>query len=267
MRTIRTAESNGLTIRLLEHNGTFLGVLLDSSSKRVQLQGNSADEVWHRLHVEANKANQKYFGFDGAKNRFLRFFPEGGFNSAEYASEERNYKMNAKAKLDANAPLGAASKGSGFGEVILSIFRATNLLYPLEKTRLQGLLRSPKGDAFVRAAANFALEPHESALLEMASLLKPYDNAKWTVVTYLPFLWRPELHMFLKPEVTQDFAERVGHRFSSDYQPKIGMSVYNSLLDLASVTEKETAELKPRDRIDVQSFIWVVSDYKEGADS
>jgi len=39
--------------------------------------------------------------------------------------------------------------------------------------------------------------------------LKPKDAAKWTVVTYLPFLWRPDTHMLLKPMVTTDFAERV----------------------------------------------------------
>ena len=53
----------------------------------------------------------------------------------------------------------------------------------------------------------------------MERALKHHESAKWTVVTYLPFLWRPETHMFLKPEVTKDFAARVGHRFASDYEP------------------------------------------------
>ena len=69
--------------------------------------------------------------------------------------------------------------------------------------------------------------------------------------------------MFLKPEVTKDFAARVGHRFASDYQPRLEIAVYESLLDLVSKTADELAELNPRDRIDVQSFIWVVGDYKE----
>jgi hypothetical protein len=97
----------------------------------------------------------------------------------------------------------------------------------------------------------------------MESSLKPHDNAKWTVVTYLPFLWRPEEHMFLKPEVTKDFAARVGHRFASDYEFRLDVGVYDSLLDLASKTAHELADLQPRDRIDVQSFIWVVGDYKD----
>jgi hypothetical protein len=94
--------------------------------------------------------------------------------------------------------------------------------------------------------------------------LKPHESAKWTVVTYLPFLWRPEQHMFLKPEATKDFAERVGHRFASVYEPGLDIAAYDSLLDLAVQTATELADLNPRDRIDVQSFIWVVGDYKEG---
>jgi hypothetical protein len=100
----------------------------------------------------------------------------------------------------------------------------------------------------------------------MERALKPHDSAKWTVATYLPFLWQPEKHMFLKPEVTKDFAARVGHRFATDYKARLDFAVYESLVDLVSKTASELAELKPRDRIDVQSFIWVVGDYKEDSE-
>ncbi|HEX5958890.1 MAG TPA: hypothetical protein VFY92_09580 [Hyphomicrobiaceae bacterium] len=70
--------------------------------------------------------------------------------------------------------------------------------------------------------------------------------------------------MYLKPEAMKDFAQRVGHRFVHDYKPRLDVRVYESLLDLASRTAKEIEDLKPRDRIDVQSFIWVVGKYKEG---
>jgi hypothetical protein len=98
----------------------------------------------------------------------------------------------------------------------------------------------------------------------MERALKPHDAAKWTVITYLPYLWRPELHMFLKPEATKDFAARVGHRFADDYEPRLHLTVYESLLDLVDKTAMQLADLMPRDRIDIQSFIWVVGDYREG---
>lgn len=42
------------------------------------------------------------------------------------------------------------------------------------------------------------------------------------------------------------------------YEPRLDMMVYESLLDLTARAIKERAELKPRDRIDIQSFIWVI---------
>jgi hypothetical protein len=258
---VREATVGEATLRLFKENGSFKGAAIVGKSVTV-LEGNDADDVWRRLHDEAGKANPKYFGFGGARNRFLHFFPNG-FQSIGYSGQERDYKVAAKSKLDAAVSVEKAAAGSGFGEAILSVFRATNLLSPFEKTRLQDVLRGPHADSFIGAAARFTLGEGKSALLDMERALKPHDNAKWTVVTYLPFLWRPEQHMFLKPEVTKDFAARVGHRFASDYGPHLNIEVYESLLDLSSKTGYELADLQPRDRIDVQSFIWVVGDYKD----
>lgn len=95
----------------------------------------------------------------------------------------------------------------------------------------------------------------------MANALGPHGAAKWTTVTYLPFLWRPDVHMFLKPEVTRRFAGRVGHQFEHHYAAALHPSVYDSLLDLVAETKAELEVLAPRDNIDVQSFIWVVGEY------
>ena len=78
-------------------------------------------------------------------------------------------------------------------------------------------------------------------------------------MTYLPFLWRSDAHMFLKPEVTTEFAAWVGHRFADDYEPRLDIGVYESLLDLAGRTAAEIEDLKPRDRIDVQMVASVPS--------
>ncbi len=83
-----------------------------------------------------------------------------------------------------------ADAQSGFGEGVLSVFRATNLLFALQKTRLQEVLRGPAADPFIRAAARFAMG-EKAALNDMERALKHHESAKWTVVTYLPFLWRP----------------------------------------------------------------------------
>src|SRR5438128_1087120 len=178
-----------MTLRLVEQNELFIGLILADGMKKLQIDGVTADDVWRRLHDEAGKANPKYFGFDGARARFLRFFPNG-FYSADYAERERGYKLDAKAKLDASVPLEQAIGGSGLGEAVLSVFRATNLLSSFEMIRIQDVLRGPGADVFIRAAAKFTMGETKPALAAMERVLHPHDSAKWTVVTYLPFLWR-----------------------------------------------------------------------------
>lgn len=260
MRTIRETQTKKTTLRLVEHNKAYVGLVIADGAIKLRLNGEAADDVWRRLHDEAGKASPQYFGYDGAKSRFLHFFA-GGFASHDFVDAERTYKLDAKAKLDKALPIEAALTGSGHGEAALAAFRSLNLLSPFEKVRLQDALRGPLADAFVRGAARFAMGETKAGLIEMERALKPSDCAKWTVVTYLPFLWRPDANMFLKPEVTKDFASRVGHRFANDYSPRLDISTYESLLALTSETEAKISELAPRDRIDIQSFIWVVGDY------
>lgn len=260
--TVRTTKLGKKELRLVRMNGRFFGL---ADGVRCA-EGDDADDVWRRLHDDAGKGDPKYFGFSGARARFATFFPNG-FHSDGYASQERDYKLKAKEKLEQAAPLDKAVVGRGLGEAVLAAFRATNMLSPFEKTRLQDVLRGPNADDFVRAAARFTLDAGRANLAAMEQALKPHDNAKWTVVTYLPFLWRPDLHMFLKPEVTRDYATRVGHPYAHFYEAALRMPVYESLLDLTARTERELADMQPRDRIDIQSFIWVIGDYQEGRES
>jgi hypothetical protein len=262
MKTIKEARVDKTLLRLVDTGKLFVGLAIVDDTTKLRIEGVTADDVWTRLHDEIGKTNPKYVGYAGARNRFLHFFPNG-FHSNGYEANERDYKVAARERLLRSVPLADAVEGVGFGEAVLSVFRATNLVSPFEKTGLQDVLRGRSADPFIQAAARFTLGGARAALLDMEQALRPHDSAKWTVATYLPFLWRPATHMFLKPEVTKDFAARVGHRFASDYEPRLNLDVHCSLLDLVSETEHELAELEPRDRIDVQSFIWVVGDYKD----
>lgn len=260
-RTIRQRNLGKRALRLVEKDSKFFGL----ADGKVCVEGDDADRVWQQLHDEAGKSDPNYFGYSGARSRFLKFFPEG-FQSEGYAAQERDYKLAAKNKLDTTAPLEKALTGSGFGEAVLSAFRATNMLSPFEKTRLQDVFRGPSADAVIQAAAAFAQHDDKNSLARLEIVLRPFDAAKWTIVTYLPYLWRPERHMFLKPEVTKDYALRVGHPFASVYEARLNFDVYVSLLELVDHTSRELRDLNPRDRIDIQSFIWVVGAYQDGKD-
>lgn len=262
MRTIRETRVGEARLRLLRTKIGFTGLVFVGAARRITVEGDAEDEVWRRLHDEAAKLSPSYFGFSGARARFLRMMP-GGFTDPIYRAEERTYKLRAKKRLDAALPLDAARDWTGDGTAALAAFRATNLFSPFESTRIGEALRTPAAAPFIRGAAAFASGAVEDGIRSMRDALKPFEIAKWTALTYLPFLWRPDAHLFLKPEVTREFAERVGHPFARAYAPELHPDIYRALLDLAEATRSETTDLQPADLIDVQSFIWVVGRYTE----
>ena len=77
----------------------------------------------------------------------------------------------------------------------------------------------------------------------------------WPVVTVFGFLAQPARHMFLKPNVTRLAAARYG--FPWHYQSRPAFSTYRELLVFAETVRSDQHDLRPRDFIDVQSFVWV----------
>src|SRR3989338_1008415 len=100
--------------------------------------------------------------------------------------------------------------------------------------RAREVLKSGDGPEFVRGVGAVAQGDVAAGLSAMERAFLPPGQPSWPAATYLPFLWRPGAQMFLKPQVTRDFADRVGHEFGRAYSPRFDASVYNSLLSLAS---------------------------------
>ncbi|PCJ61500.1 MAG: hypothetical protein COA65_00630 [Rhodospirillaceae bacterium] len=260
VKTIREKKIGKVTLRLVDAGKAYAGIVLQEGKISSHVEGADPEDVWQKLEASAARSSPNYFGFEAAKNRFLSFFPDG-FASEHYLSKERQYKLQAKELLDNTVPLDAALNSSGHGEAIRAVFNKTNLISPFEKMRLNDALLSDQADQFINGAARMASGEIKNGLREMEKSLKPHDVAKWTVVTYLPFLWNPTKHMFLKPTITKDFSERIGHPFFNNYEAKLDIGVYESLLDLVDKTEQKISGLGPQDRIDTQSFIWIVGAY------
>ena len=77
----------------------------------------------------------------------------------------------------------------------------------------------------------------------------------WPVVTVVGFIAQPDIHMFLKPNVTREAAKAYGFDFR--YQSRPNWDTYASLLEFAETVRRDLRDLRPRDMIDLQSFIWV----------
>jgi hypothetical protein len=78
----------------------------------------------------------------------------------------------------------------------------------------------------------------------------------WPLATVFGFLAQPKRHVFYKPMVTRRAAAAYGHDLP--YASRPSWEGYAALLDFVQRVEADIADLRPRDRIDVQSFLWVL---------
>jgi hypothetical protein len=77
----------------------------------------------------------------------------------------------------------------------------------------------------------------------------------WPLTTVFAFIAQPKVHIFLKPNTTKEAARKLGVRF--DYVSRPNWETYQSYLSLAQQVRRQISDLRPRDMIDLQSFLWV----------
>ena len=200
--------------------------------------------------------------------KFLRYFPRG-FHDPLYEDWERGYKWEAHRRWDATLDretLQALLKAGKYSEVAaraVAIEARTNLLFSFEKMALRDAVRSRAGArAFAEGLFEFLhgsadLETRFSRWVDVVAHLprKQTRVLTWPVVTVVGFIAQPQLHIFLKPTVTRKAAQRYG--IPLPYQPRPSWGTYARLLSLARTVRRDLRELRPRDMIDIQSFLWI----------
>ena len=202
------------------------------------------------------------------RRKFLRAYP-GGFADPDYLALERGYKWSAHRQWEAELGRDALRGLLRRGEFVEAAARAvriesrTNLLFSFEKMAVRDAVRGAAGArAFMRGLYELL---HGAGDLErrferwcdvVAGLPRRQTRvATWPVVTVFGFLAAPRTHVYLKPVVTRTAARAYG--FDFEYASRPGWATYASLLELARTVRRDLADLRPRDMIDVQSFLWV----------
>ena len=250
------------TLRFQKASSGWKGVVVGRAKE--PREGPTKEVVRADLRRLADAAHPQFIGYEGAIDKFRRIFPEG-FKDREYTEvRERNEKAEAARILSALEPDEAAQElGGRAADVARRAYKAITfqLIAWQELDRASTMLASSDGPAFVAASARFCLDPTRTTLATLRTIAGRHDAASWTVITYLPWLWRPEAHMFLKPQPTRRFAERVGHRFQHLDLKADPFAAYSSLLDLAAEIRHRTSALGCQDNIDAQGFIWVTEKY------
>src|ERR1700754_254124 len=77
----------------------------------------------------------------------------------------------------------------------------------------------------------------------------------WPLATVFGFIAQPKRHFFFKPRVTREALRRCGIPF--EYSSRPSWPVYRRLLDGVQVVKREISPMRPRDMVDMQSFLWV----------
>ena len=203
-----------------------------------------------------------------ARRKFLKFFP-GGFADDTYIDWERDYKWAAHERWQESLDQPAYRKllsSEAFEEIAGTAVRIesrTNLLFSFEKMALRDAIRTKAGACiFAEGLYEFLWgRGSDESRFErwcdaVASLPRRQTRVlTWPLVTVFGFIARPDVHIFLKPNVTRVAAEAYG--FDFQYASKPNWSTYQSLLDFANTVRRDTADLRPKDMIDLQGFIWV----------
>ena len=196
---------------------------------------------------------------------FLEGYP-GGFYGDRYLREERGYKADAhelavsilgRRQLD---PLAASGSFAEICRRAMQVVNKANLIFPYEKMALKDGLKPDGSQAAFAVALHDLLHGEDtqaSRFQHFFSVLKDMGASKWTVGTYFPFILYPDRHQFIKPTYTQNAAGICA--FEISYTPDLSYSAYERMLRFSDYLKSELTTLKPRDNIDVQSFMWAIA--------
>jgi hypothetical protein len=202
------------------------------------------------------------------RRKFLRFFPKG-FYDPKYIDWERGYKYEAherwKAELARETHRGLIADGRSdeVARRAVTIESRTNLLFSFEKMALRDAIRPPAGaKAFAEGLYDFLYGRGsiENRFEEWCSVVSELPRRQtrvltWPLLTVFGFLAQPDVHFFLKPMVTRKAAEEYGYDFR--YRSRPNWETYSNLLEFAEIVADDLKDMKPRDLIDIQSFLWV----------
>lgn len=212
-------------------------------------------------------------GLKGAlrcRRKFLRQFP-GGFRDPTYLDWERDYKWETHLRWEEALPREEFQRLLHAGEFAEAAARAVRveqrsrhaMLFSFEKMALRDALRSPEG-ARGFAQGLFELLHGEDALPQrFERWIEAIDRLPrrqtrvltWPLATVFGFIAQPDRHMFLKPNTIRAAARAYGVELP--YRPRPSWDLYAGLLDFCALVRRDLRDMRPRDMIDLQSFLWV----------
>jgi hypothetical protein len=211
-----------------------------------------------------------------AAARFVEVFPKG-FADPSYG--DGTDKRDRVTRWRRAHELYAETLGSGEGERLLAAgdvegvveraLRVERTVRPLHKdaenASFEAALKDLEGARGYFAALLALLAapaPERSrfeALAATVAAMAPGapQEARWPLVTLLPFVARPDLHMLLRPRFACEVGRRLGLELA--FEPQPNWSTYSALLRSTELLLERLRPLGARDHVDVEAFMHVVT--------
>jgi len=259
--TIKEFWHREFRVRLLKDGHLHLAIAWTRQKTEVaRVTAKTLEDAEAEIRAELNVRSADFIDLPAAINLFRRVFPDG-FGSPFYAHYE-GYKRDAAAFMTTELPqhIVESEIDAGRHDVAARARRAfskSNLTSPFEQMALGNSLKDRKNlPVFASGLYELLYGRLDVGLQRLVALLKPYNAAKWPILTYWPFFRFPDRHAFLKPDIVKVCAYRLGREL--DYDPTPNPRSYTSFMELVEYLRDGIRVLRPRDNIDVQTFMYVV---------
>ena len=203
---------------------------------------------------------------------FLNRYPKGFYDS-QYLKDERNYKYATHiyaAKLLSKKNLSMLLNKQDYSEICS---RAKNIItYKPQGTHKMNMFH-PIGELIPFQDVLKEVKNHESYAISLFDLLYGEDTLEerfnrfcdmlaslkidnWPLTTFFLYIMFPDQYMIIRPRPTKGAAELCG--IDIMYKSETNFQTFNRVIEFSNYLKNELSQLKPRDMIDIQSFMWCI---------
>lgn len=222
-----------------------------------------SDEIFE--HLNRNSV-ESFTTVSDLQTYFLANY-ENGFEGQTYKDRERDYKDKAHnlivelLEFDVFKDLIECNNYDEIVKRTLKVVNSTNLIFPNEKMALKdGLNTDELKEKFSQILFDvlFNRDDEQSNFEKFIYFLESINADKWTIASYFQFFMYPNEYIFIKPSITQKIAEISA--YDIEYTPQLNWNTFSKVQQFSKYFRKNIESLHPKDMIDVQSFIWCVSE-------
>jgi hypothetical protein len=243
-------------------SGDWLGKVDAPTRSTAFFRNSDFDALVAEMEAVTDRPPPKIIGYSGAIARFRQIYPAGiggtAFDSSERCGKLEAGKVLARLYHD-QTPDSEAIAALRLAKRTLDAGKQAPL-HMLEAADLEAVWAGDKAGLFVRGLRSWIAgdRPEGFRLLHRAC---DGRRASWPMFTIFPGLADPNKDAILRPNAVKTFATAVRSSFLQIYESSPSLPVYEAFLQMLDQAAEAIVEERPRDYVDLASFLWVATSY------